>query len=138
MRKTIMGTAAGCCLLAGNAFAFDESKIILCATTQVQECIADNQGCNSVKPEDVNAPTFMRINLKKNEIVIRPSQPATEIEHREQVENRLILMGAEDGSEDQPDGVGWAISINQESGRFVTAVAGAEASLTLFGACTEI
>jgi hypothetical protein len=137
VHKLMIGTAAGLCLVTGTALAVDADKTILCAVTQVEDCIVGG-GCETVQPEDVNAPTFLRVNLKKNEIVVRPSQPPTKIEHREQVENRLMLQGAEDGNENRPDGVGWTLSIGMDTGRFVAAIAATDASITLFGACTEI
>ena len=54
-------------LAAGPAHAIDTSTPFLCATIQVHECI-DGSACESVLPEDVNAPTFMRIDVKAKEI----------------------------------------------------------------------
>lgn len=138
MRKLIILSAtSSLALVGGTALALDTDKTILCATTQVQECV-DGVGCKSVLPEDVNAPDFLRVNVKKKEIVVRPSQPPVAIEHFEEVEDRLIMQGAEDGNKDQPDGVGWTLSINHTDARFVAAIAADQAALVLFGACTEI
>ena len=136
MKRLILSAlAAGLSFASAAALAIDESKDVLCATTQVQDCpeIGD---CIQVRPEEVNAPTFMRVNLKKKEIGI--GTRSVKIERREQIEDRLILQGAEDGREDRPDGVGWTMSIDTDSGRFVVAVAGSEEAVILFGACTEI
>lgn len=137
MRKLITAAlAAGLCFASGVTLALDDSKDVLCATTQVQEC-PEIGGCAEVRPEDVNAPTFMRLKLKKDKIMVGNTR-SVEIERSEQIEDRLILQGAEDGNENRPDGVGWTFSVNTETGRFVVAIAGAEEALILFGACTEI
>ena len=128
-------TIAALCFTGGSALAIDENKDILGATTQVQDC-PEVGDCVAVRPEDVNAPTFLRIDLKKDEIGV--GERSVKIERREQIEDRLILQGAEDGNEDRRDGVGWTMSIDTDSGRFVIAIAGAEEAVILFGACTEV
>lgn len=133
---SFMALAAVLCLSSGAAIALDEDKQVLCATTQVQDC-PEVGDCMEVRPEDVNAPTFLRLHLDKKKIVIGKDR-SVEIERREQIENRLILQGAEDGNEQRKDGVGWTMSVNTNTGRFVVAVAGAEEAVILFGACTEI
>ena len=136
MRKLVLTVvAAGLGFAGGSALALDEDEDILCATTQVQEC-PEVGDCMRVRPEDVNAPTFLRVNLKKQEIGV--GERAVKIERSERIEDRMILQGAEDGREDRPDGVGWTMSIDSVSGRFVIAVTGAQEALVLFGACTEI
>ncbi len=135
MRYLLITATAAAGLASGSVYAFDTDKIILCATTEVQDCLA-TQGCEQVQPEDVDVPTFMRLNLKKNRIEV--GDQSAEIERSEEVENRLIMQGAEDGSENRPDGVGWTLSVSKDTGRFVATLATEQAGLVLFGACTEI
>jgi hypothetical protein len=130
-----VAAAAALCVASGSALAIDDDKDILCATTQVQDC-PEVGDCKQVRAEDVDAPTFMRINLKKKEIGI--GTRSVKIERTEEVENRVIFQGAEDGREDRPDGVGWTMSIDKESGRFSIAAVGSQEVVILFGACTEI
>jgi hypothetical protein len=54
-------------LATASASAIDSSKPFLCASMQVHECI-DGRGCEAVLPEDVAAPTFMRVNVRAKEI----------------------------------------------------------------------
>lgn len=137
MKKlTVLAMVAAVSLTSGAALALDEDKDILCATTQVQDC-PEVGDCVAVRPEDVNAPTFLRLDLKKEKIKVGADR-SVDIERSEQIEDRLILQGAEDGDENRRDGVGWTMSVDTDSGRFVVAVAGAEEAIILFGACTEI
>ena len=135
MRYLLMTATAAAGLASGPVYAIDSDKIILCATTEVQDCLA-TRGCEEVQPEDVNVPTFMRLNLKKNRIEV--GDQSVDIERSEEVENRLVMQGAEDGSENRPDGAGWTVSVNKDTGRFVATLAMEQAGLVLFGACTEI
>ena len=135
MRYLLITVMAATGLASGHAVALDTDKILLCATTEVQDCLA-TQGCEQVQPEDVDVPTFMRLNLKKKRIEV--GSQSAEIERMEEVENRLVMQGAEDGSENRPDGVGWTLSVSKDTGRFVATLATEQAGLVLFGACTEI
>jgi len=135
MRYLTTAALAAFCLAGGSALAMDTNKIVLCAATEVQDCVA-TQGCERVQPEDVNVPTFMRLNLRKDRIEV--GDKSVVIERSEEVENRLILQGAEDGSENRPDGVGWTISVNKDTGRFVATLAAEQSAIIFYGACTEI
>ena len=124
-------------LSAGPALALDTSKPFLCASMQVNECI-DGQECKAVLPEEVNAPTFLRVNVGKKEIRILKDAPPSKIRSVVLVENRLVLQGAEDGNPRQPDGTGWTLSIENDTGRFVATAAVLQGAIVIFGACTEI
>ena len=123
-------------VVASPALALDTSEPFLCAVTQVYECI-DGTGCASVLPEAVGAPTFLRVNVKKKQLRVSPDRPPSKIISVSEVEGRIILLGAEDGRKERPDGSGWVFSIEHDTGRFVAAVAVLQGSITLFGACTE-
>ncbi len=123
-------------LAAGSALAIDTSKPFLCASMQVYECI-DGRGCEAVLPEDVDAPTFMRVNVRAKEIRVLKDAPPTKIRGFARIEDRLILQGAEDGNPNRPDGVGWTLSIENDTGRFVATAAILQGAINIFGACTE-
>jgi hypothetical protein len=123
-------------LAAGSASAIDTSKPFLCASMQVYECI-DGRGCEAVLPEDVAAPTFMRVNVRGKEIRVLKDAPPTKIRGVARIEDRLILQGAEDGNPNRPDGVGWTLSIENDTGRFVATAAILQGAINIFGACTE-
>ena len=124
-------------LMTANALAIDTSKIILCASLDVHECV-DGGECNDVLPEDVGAPTFLWIDIGEKEVRASVEGRASQIDHIEEVEDRLVLQGVEDGREDENDGTGWTISIGQKTGRMVGTAAANQAAIIIFGACTEI
>ena len=132
-------TALGACLLSIPVFAqeLDTSKLILCAVRDVHECV-DGAPCQEVLHEEVSAPTFLRINMKKNEVIVTNERPASKIEHKEEVEGRIVMQGIEDGFEDRPDGVGWTLSIEKATARMVISAAAAQAAIIGFGSCTEL
>ena len=124
-------------LSAGSAWALDTSKPILCASMQVNECI-DGRGCEAVLPEEVNAPTFLRVDVRNKVIRVLKDAPGSKIRSVSRIENRLVLQGAEDGNPRQPDGAGWTLSIENDTGRFVATAAILQGAIVIFGACTEI
>jgi hypothetical protein len=124
-------------LFSAGASALDTSKTILCASLEVLECV-DGADCEAVFPEEVGAPTFMRINVKKKEVKASVERPPSRIDHIEEVEDRLVLQGVEDGRDDERDGAGWTISIHKSTGRMTATVALDQAAIVIFGACTEL
>jgi len=133
--RMIVGLVA--LLSAGTASALDTSKPFLCASMQVNECI-DGGSCEAVLPEEVNAPTFMRVDVRNKVIRVLKDAPGTKIRSVSRIENRLILQGAEDGNPRQPDGTGWTLSIENDTGRFVATAAILQGAVVIFGACTEL
>ena len=130
------GTAAAL-TIAGNAAALDTSEPFLCAVAQVNECL-DGFGCEEVLPEMVNAPTFIWVDMKDNRIRTNQNEGGARIANKVELDGRHILQGAEDGDPDASDGAGWTLSIEDSTGRFAAAVAIEQATLSLFGACTEL
>ena len=93
-----------------------------------------------VRPEDINAPQFFRINVEARSIEVTRADGArrsTTIERTEQVDGKLILQGAEDGIEDVRDGLGWTITIGEDTGKIVLSAAGDDVAFVIFGACTR-
>ena len=138
MSNTIVRAAVGISLVvaASQTLALDTSKPLLCAVTQVQECV-DGAGCSQVLPEEVNAPTFLRLNIKKKHIRSSMAGEPAPIRYQQSIKGRLVLMGAEQGTENQPDGGGWTLSIEEDTGRFAGSMVVRQATINLFGACTE-
>ena len=133
--KTAMAT--GLLLSAGTATALDTSEPFLCAVTQVTECL-DGFGCEAVLPEMVGAPTFIWIDMKKNRIRTNQNADGSRIANKAEIDGRHILQGAEDGDPEATDGAGWTLSIEDTTGRFAAAVAIEQATLSMFGSCTEL
>ena len=130
-------SAAGLLAFAGSATALDTSEPFLCAVAQVNECL-DGSGCERVLPEAVGAPTFIWVDVKKNRIRTNQNSDGARIANKMELDGRHILQGAEDGNPDVIDGAGWTLSIEDSTGRFAAAIAIEQATLSLFGACTEL
>ena len=142
MKLLAKGLALGVgAVLASTAHAaVDGSKPVICAVAEVTECHPD-EVCQRVKARDANLPRFLRVDFKAKEITrIDPSGDdlTSEIERRETVDGRLVLQGAEDGSEGERDGIGWSMSIDEASGDMVLTGSGAAVAFVIFGACTPL
>ena len=131
----LMGLAS--LLACGNATAIDTSEPFLCAVSQVYECL-DGAGCEAVLPEMVSAPTFIWVDEDKKQIRTNQNRDGTKATNIESLDGRHILQGAEDGNPNEVDGAAWSLSIEDATGRFVGAIAVQQASISLFGACTEL
>ena len=133
-----LGAAAGLAVASMAHAAVDGSKPVICATVDVMECVPGGS-CQRVGAEEVGMPRFIRVDFAAKQITyVHPDgeDVSSEIERRETVDGRLVLQGAEDGFEDVRDGIGWSLSIDQESGNMVLTGSGAEVAFAIFGACT--
>lgn len=89
-------------------------------------------------PELVNVPTFIWVDMKNKRLRTNQNNAGSKIVNMVILDGRHILQGAEDGDPQQIDGAAWTLSIEDETGRFVGAIAVEQASISLFGACTEL
>ena len=138
MNNTSRTLLTACAMaISGSATALDTSEPFLCAVAQVTECL-DGLGCETVLPEMVGAPTFIWVYLKKNRIRTNQNEDGSRIANRTEIDGRHILQGAEDGDPEAIDGAGWTLSIEDSTGRFAAAVAIQQATLSMFGSCTEL
>jgi hypothetical protein len=116
---------------------FDGSKMLLCKTTEgVQYHYTGVH--QPFTPESVGLPETFVIDFKHRQI--RPTRQSvirrrSTIKRVEQVEDKLVLQGAEDGVEGVDDGVGWTLALMQKSGRFVITASGGEVGYIVFGDC---
>jgi hypothetical protein len=125
------------CASAGD---YDGSKPMICASMDVMECTPGNS-CQEVASDDIDAPQFFRLDLGKKKIVSVRSgsgDRSSKIKHSEKIEGKLILQGAEEGREDIRDGLGWTMSIAEDSGRMILTASGDGAAFVIFGACTPL
>ena len=115
-------------LLAAPALAadFDGSKPLLCATQAAVDC-SRGDDCASGLPEDVGAPTFMRIDLAKK-AVIGP-KTTSDILLQDKSGKQLLLQGREGG-------FGWTIAVDQQSGELTVSLTNRNGAYVLYGACT--
>jgi hypothetical protein len=143
MKKKILHAlmlASGVVALPVSASPFDGTQPLICASTEILECIP-GEGCNRVAAESVDAPQFMRIDFDAKSISAERQgggARVSEIERSEVVDGKLMLQGAEDGIENIRDGLGWTLSIGQDTGKMTLTASGDAVGFVIFGACTAM
>lgn len=119
---------------------FDSSSEFLCASVDVMECLPA-KGCNRVAADDVDIPRFIKVDVKNKQVVTgaKGDKRKTAIERVEKIDGKLMLQGAEDGREGgAPDGIGWSMSVVENSGNMVLTASGDGVAFVIFGACTSM
>ena len=124
--------------LDSEAGDFDGTHPLICAVFDITECDR-GKGCREVSAEEINLPRFLRINV--GDKTIEGNTPGSEmrttrIERVEEVDNKVIIQGAEQGREGVRDGFGWTIAIMEDTGDMVLTASGDLVGLVAFGACT--
>ncbi len=118
----------------------DSSSEFLCASVDVMECLP-TKGCNRVAADDVDIPRFIKVDVKNRQLVTgsKGDKRKTVIKRVETVDGKLMLQGAEDGKEGgAPDGIGWSMSVVEDSGNMVLTASGDGVAFVVFGACTSM
>jgi len=126
------------CVTDAVAAGFDGSAPLLCAPITVTECDPDAT-CKALSVAEAGLPQFVVIDFEEKLIKPTPETGKTntsKIASLSDIDGKLILQGAEDGRNDEKDGLGWTISIEQESGKLVMAAAGEQVAFVIYGACT--
>jgi len=118
--------------VTATAGMFDGSKVLLCATQTVNECIP-GWGCDAVSQESVNLPDFFKVDAGNK--VIGSANAETPVERIEHLDGKLVLQGADDGLEGVRDGLGWTMTIHEENGNMSLIAAGDGYAIVSFGTC---
>lgn len=108
------------------AATFDGSKSLICAVSEVVDC-GRHEGCEVAYPEDVNLPTFIRIDFKKKEM--KGGERDTKIDSVVSTDTSVIMQGK--GIE----GRSWTVNLNKETGKLTGGVVGEEFVFAVFGEC---
>ena len=137
--RMVLGVLLSLALLAVPAMAgnFDGSKALICAAMDVVECLPGGE-CKRVLADEVDFPDFLQLSFKDKKIraeQLGRKDLKTDIEHMKTIDGKLILQGAEDGREGTKDGLGWTLSIDEESGKMVFSASGEGVAFVVFGAC---
>jgi hypothetical protein len=124
----VVTTLAAACVVATSAFAgdFDGSKGLICATIEVRDCVSGEE-CFRGLPDDVGAPSFLRIDFERKSIV--GPHRTTPILFMEKGERQLLLQGTELG-------YAWVLALDQTNGRFSASLTDLGGAFVLFGSCT--
>lgn len=118
--------------LGASAGIFDGSKPLLCASIEAFECAPGD--CEWGASQSVNFPQFLRVYFQDKQIkAIRANGETvtTKIQQMTEMDDRIVLQGVENG-------LGWAVTITNETGRMSLAASGSEVAFVIFGACTPL
>ncbi|MGE5237475.1 MAG: hypothetical protein ACM3ON_01595 [Chloroflexota bacterium] len=122
----------------GDAAGFDGSAPLLCAFTRASEC-TEADGCRDATFENVNLPRFVKIDVqKKLWTTLGESGRTTTIQSVKELDDKLIMQGAEEAREGVRDGVGWSAAIMEDSGNLVLTGSGDDVAFIIFGVCTTL
>jgi hypothetical protein len=130
MRRFLHLMAVLAWLTAGTAFAsdFDGSKLLICAPVEAIDCAA-GEACTKGRPDDIGAPSFLRIDFAQK-MIVGPKR-TTPIVFMDKNDNQILLQGTELG-------YGWTLVLDQESGAMTVTMANREEVFVLFGSCTPL
>ena len=120
------------------AGGLETSKMLLCQSDEGREYHTGGRMI-PFNPESVGLAKKFVIDFKQG--IVRPTEDSyvhrrSRIQKIAHVENKIILLGAEDGIEGVDDGIGWAAAISRETGRFTISAAGQDVGYIVFGVCT--
>lgn len=131
LAASVFGTAA-------IAADFDGSEALICSFGQVIECDNGSE-CRTVSHESVDAPDFLKLDFKKKQYssITAGEEEATDaIDNVVNVFDKLIVHGVQGTS--SSDTLGWAMSIDHDTGQMVVTGAGDDAGFVIFGACLPL
>ena len=141
MKKIIISTFIFLGLSAVAAADFDGSDPLLCSVVTVNECVPEGS-CEQVDNEDINAPDFLRVDVRKKSVTGMSDgaeRPSNKIESSAVLGDSLFLQGKARAVEDMPeDALAWSVSVNQETGDMVLAASGDEVAFVIFGSCVAL
>ncbi len=114
-----------------------EAKTLVCRVDEAKAFHAQG-AVKDFNPESVGLAKKFIIDFARG--LVRPTldsyvQRRSSIRQMVHVEDKLILLGAEDGVEGVDDGVGWAAAISEDTGRITISAAGKGVGYVVFGTC---
>jgi hypothetical protein len=107
---------------------FDGSRLLMCANVEAADC-APGQTCVRLRPDDIGAPAFIRIDFNRK-VIVGPKR-TTDITSIEKADRQLLLQGTELG-------YAWSIALDTGSGKLAATLADREGVFVLFGNCTAM
>ena len=107
---------------------FDGSKPLICAAIEAHDC-GLGMTCERAIPEDLNVPQFIRLDFNAKTMSARGR--STSMQTNTRSSGMLILQGFENSR-------AFSITISEQSGKLVGAIAADEQGFMIFGACTPL
>ena len=93
---------------------------------------------DEIEPGTVGLPTQFLIDFESKKLI--PSKGSTvrrivSFKNVDQIENKLVIQGVDEGVEGVLDGVAWSLVISKNDGKSVLSVAGDGVAYAVFGVC---
>jgi len=121
--------AAFCVAAApGLAADFDGSKPLICSSIEAHDC-GLGMTCERAIAEDLNVPQFIRLDFGAKTLSGRGR--TTKMQSHARSGGMLIVQGFENSR-------AFSITISEQTGKLVGAIAADEEGFMIFGACTPI
>jgi len=136
--RTMLAATAGLFCATAASAEFDGSEPLLCSLGQIIECDYGAE-CRAVTNESIDAPDFVRLDIRKKQFSAITAGVATEpdaVDSVEDLDNHLIVQGVQGSRPTDP--LSWSLSINQTTGRMTLTASGDDAGFVAFGACTTL
>jgi len=110
---------------------------VLCAMTEVYECVMIS-GCERVAPQEVGLQaTFLDVDFKKREIRAKGADQVSVADRLFEVGDKLVLAGAEATDWVEDRAVGYSLTVTKATGEMVLSSAGDNVAFVVFGSCTD-
>ncbi len=116
-----------------RAASFDGSEPLLCASIEAYDCGAGGE-CFKGTAQDINAPQFIRLDFEQKlarATRLGGEERTAKIESITREGEKLILQGVQMG-------LGWSMTIAQESGAMALTAVGDQVVFVIFGACMPL
>lgn len=114
---------------AAASAPLDGSVPFLCAVVNALEC-EPNAACERRSAEDINLPTFMKVDPKAKTISsTEPGGRTAPVHDMTSVDGKLVIHGGQAGR-------GWSAVIVSATGKMSVSIVDEEATFVIFGACT--
>jgi hypothetical protein len=121
-----------------SAWAKDDvDETVICATQEIHVCVL-YEGCSQVKPPQINAPDFIKIDLKKMELTGRRydgTYGTLKIDKKTLLPKLLLLEGVNPEPDELKDGLAFSVAIDVGTGRMAGSVTTTETVYSFLGAC---
>jgi hypothetical protein len=109
---------------------------LLCALSEIHECVAVT-GCERVRPQEIGLYTsFISVDLQKREIRAKGTDNITVADKLFEVEDKIVLAGAEADDWVDDRAVGYSLTISRDNGDMLLTSGGGQVSFVVFGSCT--
>ena len=125
---SLIAAALAVVVMPAIAAEFDGSKPLICSAIEANDC-ALGLGCAKGLATDVNVPQFIRLDFTGKTISARGR--TSKILNQARANGMLTIQGVENRR-------AFSITISENSGNLVAAIAGDEEGFMIFGACTPL